>query len=81
MADLDTQDQEIKDLTETFNTHKHPHTHPYHRHFTPPPPVLASNNNVGGGGRSSGGGGSSGRSFIIWVKTPSGKTFHIRARG
>ena len=48
MADLDTQDQEIKDLTETFNTHKHPHTHTYHRHFTPPPPILASNN--GGGG-------------------------------
>ena len=49
MADLDTQDQEIKDLTETFNTHKHPHTHPYHRHFTPPPPILASNNRGGGG--------------------------------
>ena len=54
MADLDTQDQEIKDLTETFNTHRHQHTHPFHRHFTPPPIILASNNNNGG---SSGGGG------------------------
>ena len=53
MADLDTQDQEIKDLTETFNTHRHQHTHPFHRHFTPPPIILASNNNGG----SSGGGG------------------------
>ena len=59
MADLDTQDQEIKDLTETFNTHRHQHTHPDHRHFTPPPPILASNNGGGGGWSNGGSGGRS----------------------
>ena len=62
MADLDTQDQEIKDLTENFNTHKHQHDHPHHYHFTPQP--IASNN-IGRSGNSyrggGGGGGGSGR--------------------
>ena len=44
MADLDTQDQEIKDLIEVFDTHKHQHAHPSHRHFTPPPRIMTYNN-------------------------------------
>ena len=79
MADLDTQDQEIKDLTEAFNTHKHQHNHQYHRHFTPPPPILASNN--GGGGSSYGGRGGNQISVTHINEEGGQSTVHYGNRG